>query len=91
MRVDLPPNTFEAKVAFPRAGIYRVAAITFDPRHPTRSAPLGAPVAVAPTATTGQGGAETWPWLLAAGVALALVLLLGVYRHPKAANTGRSA
>ena len=71
MRVDLPPNTFEAKVAFPRAGIYRVAAINFDPRHPGREAPLSAPVAVAP----GPGdSSETWPWLLAAGVALALLL-----------------
>jgi hypothetical protein len=74
MRVDLPPNTFEAKVAFPRAGTYPVAAINFDPRHPKRSAPMSAPVAVAPTTTAGQGGAETWPWLLAAGVALGLLM-----------------
>ena len=76
MRVDLPPNTFAAKVAFPRAGIYRVAAISFDPRHPRRSAPLSAPVAVAPTATAGQDDAETWPWALA-GATLATVLLAG--------------
>jgi len=77
MRVDLPPNTFEAKIAFPRAGIYRVAAITFDPRHPAREAALSAPVAVAP----GPGdSSETWPWLLAAGVALGLLMSKTVMR-----------
>jgi hypothetical protein len=86
MRVDLPPNTFAAKIAFPRAGIYRVAAITFDPRHPRRSAPLGAPVAVA---ATPHGGAETWPYLLAA--ALALALLVPRRLSGSAGRRGRSA
>jgi hypothetical protein len=92
MTVDVPPNTFKATVAFPRAGSYAVTATAFDPRHPARSAPLSAPVAVGPPPTAAQTGAETWPWLVAAGIALAFLVCWGVYSHPNRPNArGRTA
>jgi hypothetical protein len=48
MIVDVPPNTFRATVAFPRAGMYEVAVAGFDPRDPARSKDIGAPVRIEP-------------------------------------------
>lgn len=85
MTVDVPPSTFKASVAFPRAGGYAVSATNFDPRHPARTAAIDAPVSVAP----GRKGGETWPYLLAA--ALSLALLVSSRLRGSAARRGRSA
>jgi hypothetical protein len=65
MIVDVPPNTFRASVAFPRAGLYQVAVAGFDPRAPARSTDLVSPVRIEPTPSpaTSAGGAS-WPWAL---------------------------
>jgi hypothetical protein len=71
MIVDVPPNTFSATVAFPRAGLYQVAVAGFDPRAPARSTDLGPPVRIepAPSPAASAGGAS-WPWALVVTVML---------------------
>jgi hypothetical protein len=74
MVIDVPPNTYRATVAFPRAGFYEVAVAGFDPRDPTRRADVGGPVrikpAAPPAAAATDAGAAAWPWVLAAVAAL---------------------
>jgi len=69
--VDVPPNTFKARVSFPDAGVYQVAIAHFDPGDPARVADIGAPVRVDPalppaTAAPDAGGAS-WPWRVVSG------------------------
>ena len=59
MTVDVPPSTFKASVPFPSAGSYSVAVRNHSIAVAVRQAD--------------DGG--TWPWLLTAAVALALLLL----------------
>lgn len=63
MIVDVPPNTFRATVEFPRAGLYDVAAMGFDPRDPKRVTDLGARVRVGPAPARGASG-TWWSWAL---------------------------
>jgi hypothetical protein len=74
MIVDVPPNTFRATVAFPRAGLYGVGVAAFDPRDRARLTDIGAPVhiepAPRPAAATNTSGAS-WPWVLLLGAAIA--------------------
>ena len=71
MIVDVPPNTFRATVAFPRAGLYQVAVAGFDPRAPARLTDLGPPVRIKPTPSpAASGGGASWPWALVVTVVL---------------------
>jgi hypothetical protein len=78
MIVDVPPNTFRAPVVFPRAGLYEVAVIGFDPRDPARSADIGPRVRIEPARqparAAANGGFASWPRALL--VATAIVTLL---------------
>jgi hypothetical protein len=79
MSVDVPPNTFKAIVAFPRAANYAVAVKRVDPEDPERFADLGRLVRIeqaAPrAASSADAGGESWPWGLAAGGAIAALLV----------------
>ncbi len=79
MTVDVPPNTFRATVAFPRAGLYEVAVARFDPRDPARFVDVGPPVRIEPaaslTAAGPSAGDASWRWALAAGVAITALLV----------------
>ncbi len=78
MTVDVPPNTFKATVPFARAGLYEVAVAGFDPSDPERFTDVGPPVRIeaapAPAAAATNAGGESWPWTLAVGAALAVLL-----------------
>ena len=81
MVVDLPPNTFKARVTFPRAGRYRVAVTRFDPRHPERVARMGAPVDIQAAQSTATHDGGTWsPWLILAAIAVLLAGSWGILR-----------
>jgi hypothetical protein len=81
MVVDLPPNTFKARVAFPRAGRYQVAATRFDPRHPERVARMGPPVSIqAAQSTATDAGGATSPWLIVGAIAVLLAGSWGILR-----------
>ena len=79
MTVDVPPNTFRATVAFPRAGLYEVAVARFDPRDPARFVDVGRPVRIEPAASltaVGPSAADaSWRWALAAGIAITALLV----------------
>jgi hypothetical protein len=79
MVVDVPPNTFRATVAFPRAGLYEVAVAGFDPRDPARFTDVGPPVRIEPApppaADAATASGESWPWTLAVGAAIAALLV----------------
>jgi hypothetical protein len=74
MVVDVAPNTFRARVPFPRVGRYVVAVAGFDPRDPERFVETGRPVlakpAPPPTTAAGSGGAW-WPWAVVVAALLA--------------------
>jgi hypothetical protein len=78
MIVDVPPNTFRATVAFPRAGLYEVAVAGFDPRDPARFTDIGAPVRIEPApplaAAAANASGASWPWALVVGGAIAALL-----------------
>jgi hypothetical protein len=78
MIVDVPPNTFRATVAFPRAGRYEVAVVGFDPREPARFTDIGAPVRIEPArppaAAATNASRASWPWALVLGAAIAALL-----------------
>jgi hypothetical protein len=81
--VDVPPNTFKAKLTFPRAGSYRLAVARFDPRDPERLA-VGAPVEIAPGPTHST---DAWPWALGGAIALLVAGSWSIYRfRPVAAR-----
>jgi hypothetical protein len=79
MVVDVPPNTFRATVPFPRAGVYEVAAASFDPRDPARFVDVGPPVRIEPAASPAAGAADpgdvSWPRALAVGMAISALLV----------------
>jgi hypothetical protein len=80
MIVDVPPNTFRATVAFPRAGRYVVAVAGFDPRDRGRLTDIGGPVRIepaAPAAAATSAGGAWWPWALVLGVAIAALVAGG--------------
>jgi hypothetical protein len=78
MIVDVPPNTFRATVAFPRAGLYEVAVAGFDSRDPARLTDIGAPVRIEPApplaSAAADAGVAAWPWALAVGAGIAALL-----------------
>ena len=74
--VDVPPNTFKAKLTFPHRGSYHVAVADFDPRAPQHVA-AGAPVDVGPGPTTSS---DAWPWALGGAMALLVAGSWGIYR-----------
>src|SRR5262245_46764946 len=81
LRVDIPPNTFEALVRFPHQGDYSVTAARFDPRRPASTANLGRPVSVAaapaPPPAGDGGGVPWWAFALAgAGVVAAVAFFM---------------
>ena len=78
MTVDVPPNTFRARVPFPRAGLYEVAVARFDPRDPARFVDVGPPVRIEPAAFVAASGpsAENASWRWSLGVATAISALL---------------
>jgi hypothetical protein len=77
MIVDVPPNTFRATVAFPRASLYGVGVAGFDPRDRARLTDIGVPVRIEPAprpaAATNTSGAS-WPWVLVLGAAIAALV-----------------
>ena len=84
MIVDVPPNTFRATVAFPRAGLYEVAVAGFDPRDPERFTDVGPPVRIEPASPPAAAGdrceRRSWPWTLAGGAAIAALLAVAFSR-----------
>jgi hypothetical protein len=78
MIVDVPPNTFRATVAFPRAGLYEVAVAGFDPGDPARATDIGGPVSIEPApplaAAAANGSGASRPWALVVGAAIAALL-----------------
>ena len=87
MRVDVPPNTFRATVAFPRAGLYRVAVAGFDPSDPARFADIGAPVSIEPAPAADSGGAS-WPWAPVVGGAIAALVAAWSIQRVRVRATG---
>jgi hypothetical protein len=90
MVVDVPPNTFRATVAFPRAGFYDVDVAGFDPgdRSVTENGPAARVEPAPPPAATGSdGGGAPWPWALLAAAAAALAALLGALRARRSATS----
>jgi hypothetical protein len=81
MIVDVPPNTFRATVAFPRAGLYEVAVAGFDPGDPARFTDIGPPVRIEPApppaAAAANATAASWPWALVVGATIAALLAGG--------------
>ena len=92
--VDVPPNTFKARVSFPRAGFYQVAVAHFDPGDPARVADLGALVRVDPalppaTAAPDAGGAS-WPWRVVVAAAAIAALIAGAWSIRRVRASPRS-
>ena len=81
MVVDVPPNTFRARVTFPRAGLYEVAVAGFDPRDPARFIDIGPPVRIEPAplpvAAAADATVASWPWALVVGAAISALLAGG--------------
>ena len=87
MVVDVPPNTFRANVPFPRAGLYEVAVVGFDPRDPRRFVDNGPPVHIEPRAAATNAGGTSWPGALALGLGIP-ALLVGAWRVQRARPAG---
>jgi hypothetical protein len=93
MRVDVPPNTFRALVTFPRAGLYHVSVVGFDPRHPSRIAGIGAPVRIEPTPPSRGASSPSLAILVAATIGALLAgawIIRGAY-SPAKADRGEQA
>lgn len=79
MVLDVPPNTFRATATFPRAGLYKVTVVGFDPRKPARSADLGAPVRIEPAKAPERSETNqtaVWTWVAVGAAALVVLLAL---------------
>jgi hypothetical protein len=90
MTVDVPPNTFRATVAFPRAGLYDIAVAGFDPRDPARFTDIGPPVRIEPAPLSAGNAAATggaW-WLWAVVIGAAMAALAGTWRLQRARLRG---
>jgi hypothetical protein len=85
MAIDVSPNTFKAKVGFPRAGRYEVALAGFDPRQPERFVDVGRPVRVEPgppSTAAAASGEAWWPWAVVAAALLASAWAIRRARRP---------